>query len=43
MQVKLGDFGLAVRVENEDELQRQFVGTPGYMAPEIVALNAQNI
>jgi serine/threonine protein kinase len=36
MQVKIGDFGLAVPLKEENELRYSFLGTPGYMAPEIV-------
>jgi len=36
LEVKIGDFGLAERVKGE---QTVFVGTPGYMAPEIIMLN----
>ena len=38
LEVKIGDFGLAERVKGEQNL---FVGTPGYMAPEIIMLNYQ--
>jgi len=35
LQVKLTDFGLAVKIEPEIGL-RGFAGTPEYMAPEVV-------
>ncbi|CAL8123801.1 unnamed protein product [Orchesella dallaii] len=33
MKLKIGDFGLATELESED---RKYVGTPNYIAPEIV-------
>ena len=36
MQVKLGDFGLATKVEFEGEKKRTICGTPNYIAPEIL-------
>jgi serine/threonine protein kinase len=38
MQVKIGDFGLALPLKEENELRYSFLGTPGYMAPEIVQI-----
>lgn len=34
MQVKLGDFGLATKVQYEGERKRTVCGTPNYIAPE---------
>jgi polo-like kinase 1 len=36
MMVKLGDFGLATRVEFNGERKRTVCGTPNYIAPEIL-------
>jgi polo-like kinase 1 len=36
MEVKVGDFGLATRVEFEGERKRTICGTPNYIAPEIL-------
>ena len=36
MRVKIGDFGLAVRLEGQ-ERRSSFCGTPNYMAPEVCA------
>ena len=40
MEIKIGDFGLATRVEFEGEKKRTICGTPNYIAPEI--LEAKN-
>jgi serine/threonine protein kinase len=37
MNIKLGDFGLAMLLENEEDLRCSICGTPNYMAPEVVA------
>jgi len=43
MQVKLGDFGLATKLEFEGERKRTVCGTPNYIAPEIIDnTNASN-
>ena len=39
MQVKIGDFGLAARLEREDQLRYTICGTPNYVAPEILNKN----
>ncbi|KAG9511368.1 Serine/threonine-protein kinase PLK1, partial [Fragariocoptes setiger] len=36
MDVKLGDFGLATRVDNESQRKYTLCGTPNYLAPEIL-------
>jgi len=36
MQLKLGDFGLATKLEFEGEKKRSLCGTPNYIAPEIL-------
>ena len=34
--VKIGDFGVSRRVEQDEELLFEQCGTPAYIAPEIV-------
>jgi len=36
LQVKLTDFGLAVKIDSAVGGLRGFAGTPEYMAPEVV-------
>ena len=36
MEVKIGDFGLATKLEFEGERKRTICGTPNYIAPEIL-------
>ena len=36
MRIKLGDFGLAVKLENNKERRKSMCGTPNYLAPEIL-------
>lgn len=36
MEIKLGDFGLATRLEFEGEKKKTICGTPNYIAPEIL-------
>lgn len=36
MEIKIGDFGLATKVEFEGERKRTVCGTPNYIAPEIL-------
>jgi serine/threonine protein kinase len=37
--LKLGDFGLACRLENSDELRKEVMGTPNCIAPEVLWCN----
>ena len=36
MELKLGDFGLAAKLEFDGEKKRTICGTPNYIAPEIL-------
>jgi polo-like kinase 1 len=36
MEIKLGDFGLATKLEYEGEKKKTICGTPNYIAPEIL-------
>jgi polo-like kinase 1 len=36
MKVKVGDFGLAAKLENENEKRMTVCGTPNYIAPELL-------
>lgn len=36
MEIKLGDFGLAAKVEFDGEKKKTICGTPNYIAPEIL-------
>lgn len=36
IELKLGDFGLATKLEFEGEKKRTICGTPNYIAPEIL-------
>ncbi|CAI5709661.1 unnamed protein product [Peronospora effusa] len=37
MRLKIGDFGLATRLENLEDRKRTMCGTPNYIAPEILS------
>lgn len=37
LDIKLGDFGLATKMEYESESKRSICGTPNYIAPEIIS------
>ena len=36
MEIKLGDFGLATKVDYDEERKRTLCGTPNYIAPEVL-------
>ena len=36
LEIKLGDFGLATKLEFDGEKKRTICGTPNYIAPEIL-------
>lgn len=36
MEIKVGDFGLATKLEFDGEKKRTICGTPNYIAPEIL-------
>ena len=36
MEIKLGDFGLAAKLEFDGERKKTVCGTPNYIAPEIL-------
>ena len=36
MEVKIGDFGLATKLEFEGDRKRTICGTPNYIAPEVL-------
>jgi polo-like kinase 1 len=42
MQIKLGDFGLATKLDFEGERKRAVCGTPNYIAPEIIENSANS-
>ena len=35
MQIKIGDFGLATKLDFDGERKRTLCGTPNYIAPEV--------
>ena len=41
MNIKVGDFGLAVRVDSSDEKRKTICGTPNYIAPEVINGNKE--
>jgi len=36
IEIKVGDLGLATRVEDKDEKRKTICGTPNYIAPEVI-------
>lgn len=42
MNIKIGDFGLAALLINEDERKRTICGTPNYIAPEVLFEGGKN-
>jgi len=36
MEIKIGDFGLATKLEFDNEKKRTICGTPNYIAPEVL-------
>jgi len=36
MEIKLGDFGLATKLDFDGERKRTICGTPNYIAPEVL-------
>lgn len=43
MQMKVGDFGLATRVNHIDERKRTVCGTPNYIAPGSVQMHVSTV
>lgn len=39
MEIKLGDFGLATKLDYDGERKKTICGTPNYIAPEILEGN----
>ena len=42
MEIKIGDFGLATKIEFEGEKKKTVCGTPNYIAPEILEANGHS-
>ena len=36
MEIKVADFGLAAKIEQDGERRRTICGTPNYIAPEVL-------
>ena len=43
LQIKLGDFGLATKVDYDGERKRTLCGTPNYIAPEVLTKKGECI
>ena len=41
-KIKLGDFGLAAQLVNDEYYQKEIKGTPKWMAPEILITKPYN-
>ena len=41
LHIKVGDFGLATRVDSSDEKRKTICGTPNYIAPEVIDGNKE--
>jgi len=41
MNIKVGDFGLACKVDSTDEKRKTICGTPNYIAPEVIEGNRE--
>ena len=37
LEIKIGDFGLATKIDYDGERKRTLCGTPNYIAPEVLA------
>jgi polo-like kinase 1 len=42
-EVKIGDFGLACKIEYDGERKRTLCGTPNYIAPEVSHQSETNL
>ena len=42
-QIKLGDFGLATKVDYDGERKRTLCGTPNYIAPEVLTKKGERL
>ena len=42
MEIKVGDFGLATKLDFDGERKRTICGTPNYIAPEVLAKKYNN-
>jgi serine/threonine protein kinase len=42
LQVKLADFGVALKVSDSKQSELDVVGSPYWMAPEIIEMNGES-